>query len=167
MAELIQAGEFVGRGEEPTARHLEANLPNSWTVICNKELIDPRGVAREVDFIVIAEHCVFVIDEKSWTGEIYGNDNGWVLPSGESYLNPLGKVGFIAKRLAGMVRDNIPLLRKSVTEHFVFPRMIMSSPSASVRVQDPRVKTEVLYLPESHERLRKVIPHSGKLVLAF
>ncbi len=52
-----------------------------------------------------------------------------------------------------MLRSNVPLLRRSVTEHFVFPRMLMSSPSASVRVQDPRIKTEVLLLDSSHEKL--------------
>ncbi len=155
MAELIKAGEFVGRGEEPTARQLESSLPSSWTVICNKELVDPRGVSREVDFIVIGDHCVFVIDEKSWSGTLYGNENGWVLPSGESYNNPLGKVGFIARRLAGMLRDNVPLLKRSVTEHFVFPRMVMSSSTAVVRVQDPRVKVEVLQLGTVSEKLRE------------
>ena len=66
MAELIKAGDFVGRGEEPTARLLEQKLPATWTIICNKELVDPTGSTREVDFIVLAPNAVFVIDEKSW-----------------------------------------------------------------------------------------------------
>jgi hypothetical protein len=153
MAQLIKAGDFVGRGEEPTALHLEQNLPRTWTIICNKELVDPTGSSREVDFIVLAPNAIFVIDEKSWGGEIYGNENGWVLSSGESYLNPLGKVGYLAKRVAGFLRSNVPGLKREVPEHFVFPQLLLSSPGVSMRVQDPRVGAEVVLLHEAHNKL--------------
>src|SRR3990170_6879042 len=100
MATLIKVNPFVGRGEETAAAYLEAQLPGAWSIICNKELVDPCGSTREVDFIIVAQHTVFLVEEKSWSGAIHGNENGWVLRSGESYLDPLGKVEYLARRLA-------------------------------------------------------------------
>src|SRR2546426_11586139 len=104
MAKLFKAGDFVGPGEAATAAHLERELPESWNVICGKELVTPR-VTREVDFIIIASKVVFVIEEKNWRGSIHGNENGWVLPNGESCPSPLSKVSFLARILAGLIRD--------------------------------------------------------------
>ena len=73
MARLIQQGEFIGRGERPAAAALEAELPDDWVIICNKQLVQ-GGSTQEVDFVVIARHAIFVIDEKSWAGVIRGND---------------------------------------------------------------------------------------------
>ena len=63
MARLVRAGEFVGRFEIKAAKYLEQHLPASWVVICNKSLV--RGEStREVDFIIVGEHAVFVVEEK-------------------------------------------------------------------------------------------------------
>jgi len=151
MARLIKVNPFVGRGEEETAAYLEAQLPGAWSIICNKELIDPRGSAREVDFIIVAQHTVFLVEEKSWSGAIHGNENGWVLRSGESYLDPLGKVEYLARRLAGLLRRNVPGLAAVVKDqdHFVLARILLSAQDAKVFVHDPRVREQVLLLAQS------------------
>lgn len=155
MARLIKVNPFVGRGEELAAGYLEAQLPGGWSIICNKELVDPRGTAREIDFIIVAQHTVFLVEEKSWGGPIHGNENGWVLRSGESYIDPLGKTEYLARRLAGMLRRNIPGLGAAVREqdHFVLGRIVLSSDDAKVFVHDPRVREQVLNLQKSAEAL--------------
>ena len=51
---LIQVGPFVGVGERKAAEGLDRQLPGGWRIICNKELVDPDGSTREVDFIIVA-----------------------------------------------------------------------------------------------------------------
>jgi len=156
MARLIQAGQFVGRGEERAAAVLERELPDTWTVICNKELVNPDGSSVEVDFIIVGKHAVYVVEEKSWQGPIHGNSNGWVLASGESHKSPLDKAAFVARRVAGLLRGNVPRLKDTVGDaHFVFPRVILSSDDVQIYVQDTRVAIQVLKLSQAAERLRQ------------
>jgi serine/threonine protein kinase len=153
MAKLVKAGEFVGRGEEKAACCLEVALPDDWVVICNKDLVAPDGTVREIDFIVIGEHSVFSIEEKSWSGPIHGNENGWVLSSGESFRTPLQTVDAISRRLAGLLRRNVPLLAETVIGHFVFGRVLLSADNAQVFVHDARVANQVLRLDGAAEEL--------------
>jgi len=155
MARLVLAGGFVGPGEERAARYLEKNLPNPWVVICNKELLNPNGSPREVDFIVVGKHVVFVVEEKSWAGPIHGNDNGWVLRSGESFASPLTSAESCARRLAGLLRNNVPGLGVAVTGHFVFSRVLLTADEVQVFVHDPRVPEQVLRLQGCEEDLER------------
>jgi serine/threonine protein kinase len=156
MAQLILAGEFVGPGEERSAQTLERDLPGSWVVICNKELVNRDGSTREVDFVVVGQHAVFVVEEKSWAGPIHGNENGWVLRSGESYASPISITDANARRLAGMLRSSVPGLSAHTTaRHFVFGRVVLSSEKAEVFVHDPRKNDGVLRLQDAaHELIR-------------
>src|SRR4051812_16294852 len=109
MARLVQRGDFVGPGEEQTARYFEQNLPADWVVICNKEL--PREQSsRELDFLVIGTHALFVIEEKHWSGTVRGNEDGWILASGESDRSPLRKLEDVAKRLRQKLERELPNL---------------------------------------------------------
>lgn len=155
MAKLYRAGPFVGRGEQRVAAVLENGLPDTWTVICNKELVNPDESTVEVDFIVVGKHGVYVLEEKSWEGPIHGNVNGWVLPTGESQKSPLAQANYIARRLAGLLRETVPGLKERVGKvHFVFPRVILSADGVRLYVQDPRAGTEVLHVTDAVEGLR-------------
>ncbi|HYT44461.1 MAG TPA: nuclease-related domain-containing protein, partial [Methylomirabilota bacterium] len=97
MAELVCAGPFATEGERRAAKALQ-QLPADWVVICNKVL--PRGDrSYEIDFIVIGNRWVFLLDEKSWRGRILGNDQLWVRADGFSMRSPLAKADYIAKVL--------------------------------------------------------------------
>ena len=150
MAEIIRAGGFAGPGERRTAIHFQQKLPDSWVVICGKQLVSHTGV-QEVDFIILGDHCVFAVEEKYWRGTIYGNSNGWVR-AGESQGSPLGQAGAAARRLAGMLRD-ISYIRQARLGHFVFPRVIMSHPEVELHLRDPRADEEVLRLNGSEKHL--------------
>ncbi len=89
MAQLVSAGPFATEGERKAAKALQ-QLPTNWIVICNKVL--PRGDrSYEIDFIVIGNRWVFLLDEKSWRGKILGNDQLWVRADGFSMRSPLTK----------------------------------------------------------------------------
>lgn len=153
MAELIQTSCFVTPSEQETATVLRG-LPPAWFVVCNKELVSPSGFVYELDFVIIGEHLVFAVDEKSWKGVIRGNENIWVLPSGESRPSPLAKLGHASRQLAGMLRGRIPHLHDlPKNQHFVKSVVILSHPDGRVDVHDPRVGHSVFLLRRAVEEL--------------
>ncbi len=157
MAELIQAGDFITESERHAARHLKG-LPDRWTVICNKEIVTPQGSTYEVDFVIIGEHSIFVVDEKSWSGRIYGNENEWVLPGAEARRSPIQKMGHVARQLAGLLRGRIPYLHQNAANsHFVFDVILLSAPSVDIAgIHDPRMNNHVLKLSDSLEELLRM-----------
>ena len=157
MAELIQAGDFITESERQAAKQLK-DLPPRWTVICNKEIVTPQGSTYEVDFVVIGEHSIFVVDEKSWSGRIYGNENEWVLPGGEARRSPIQKIGHVARQLAGLLRGRIPYLYQNAAKsHFVFDLILLSSPTVDIAgIHDPRMNDHVLKLSDALEELPRM-----------
>jgi hypothetical protein len=153
VAELRQVGAFVGPGEERTARYLEEHLPPSWAIVCNKLLVNPDGSAREVDFIVVADRVLFCIDEKAWSGAIRGNVNGWTRVGKFSDKNPLNAVEMDTKRVAGLLRSNIPDLGRRINRPFVFPRVILSAFEVDASFDDPRAAEQVLRLQGCEDHL--------------
>jgi hypothetical protein len=156
MAEVIQFGKFITASEREAASRLK-DLPANWTVICNKEVVTPVGDTYEVDFVIIGEHVIFVLDEKSWSGDIYGNENVWVLPGGEPRRSPLQKIGHVGRQLAGVLRGRIPYLHEHAQKaHFVFDMILLSAPNCLLRVADPRLGTHVVRLQEALEELPRI-----------
>lgn len=156
MAEIIQFGKFITASEREVASRLK-ELPANWTVICNKEVVTPAGDTYEVDFVIIADHVIFAIDDKSWSGDIYGNENVWVLPGGEPRRSPLQKIGHVGRQLAGVLRGRVPYLHEKAHKvHFVFDMILLSAPSCTLRVADPRLGTHVIRLHEALEELPRI-----------
>lgn len=156
MAEIIQMGQFITPSERETATRLK-QLPDHWTVICNKELVTPNGLTYEVDFVIVADHVVFTVDEKSWSGDIYGNENVWILAGGEPRRSPLQKIGHVARQLASLLRGRVPYLHdRAQTIHFVYDAILLSSPAVQLRVADPRVGAHVLRLADALEELPRI-----------
>lgn len=151
MAEVISHGGFVGPGERLTAEYFRDHLPSAWTVICNKELLFGDGPPREVDFIIVADHAVFIVEEKHWWGEIKGNENSWVLSGSMSLPSPLTSVGKLAKRFAGLVQDEIPELKQRRVQ-FCSGMVVISHPNARLFIDDPRAAAQVFKLAGCEEQ---------------
>jgi serine/threonine protein kinase len=165
MAELIQFGKFVTASEREAASRLK-ELPTTWTVICNKEVVTPAGDTYEVDFVVIGDHVIFVIDEKSWSGDIYGNENVWVLPGGEPRRSPLQKIGHVGRQLAGTLRGRVPYLHEHAQKiRFVVDLILLSSPTCHLRIADPRISTHVVRLQDALEELPRIDRENPELDL--
>lgn len=163
MAKITRCGEFIGPGERRTAEYLEGHLPDSWNVICNKELVFPNGTTREIDFIILADDAIFVVDEKSWTRRISGNQQRWSLYSGESVDNPIKTVERQAVQLAGELRNDVPGLRRFVDgSHFVFGMVLLSDENVQTFLQqDPRARQQVVRLQRCEEYLAKYAADHG------
>ncbi|MCA9621926.1 MAG: protein kinase [Myxococcales bacterium] len=78
-AHYVQVGESAHAAERQAIRFLVDGLDRRFMVIGNP-WIQQRGRGPiEVDAVVIAPHCVFVVEIKAYRGAIRGNDNDWYL----------------------------------------------------------------------------------------
>lgn len=151
MADLICFGEFMTDGEERAAAALRDELPAGWTILCNKTFVTPKGRSWEIDQVVVGPHHVFVVDTKSISGVVRGDEERWVLPSGESMHSPLSKVDQLARMLAGYLRQCLPRTEEA-GHHFVTGLVILSG-KTDLRVLDPRRNAQVLRLEGAAEGL--------------
>ncbi|MBP8951102.1 MAG: protein kinase [Armatimonadetes bacterium] len=136
------------------ARRLAEELPDNWLVICNKVFVSPRGEQFEVDCIVVGRQHLFVVDEKSISGEIRGNENEWVLSSGQVRRNPLNKLHYIGARLAGHIREGFPGIHAEAPGRLVTGIVVLSAQDATLHVSDPRTNRQVVKLDAAAETLQ-------------
>lgn len=156
MAQLIRNGDYMTEGEKLSAEKLATDLPADWIVVTNKTLVSRNGVAREIDFIVVASNTVFVIDEKGFRGRIHGNDQYWVFDSRESCESPLNKIDVGARMLAGFLRDSVPQLRQEIGgKPFVVSAILLSDPTCELFIQEPR-RDRIILLEDVSAALRKL-----------
>src|SRR5712692_4332288 len=157
MAELVSAGPFATEGERRAAKALQ-QLPADWIVICNKVL--PKGDrSYEIDFIVIGNRWVFLLDEKSWRGRILGNDQLWVRADGFSMRSPLAKADYIAKVLAGHIGWKVTLLKDG--EHFVRGGVLLSESEQLPQIHDSRAANGIFLIGNVCERLQLIDQQGG------
>jgi hypothetical protein len=153
LARLIHAAEFATEGEARAAEALRS-LPDDWIVICNKTLVTRSARSFEIDFLVLADHYVFAIDEKSWRGRIHGSDQLWVRSDGSSETSPLSKITYVANVLAGELRAKVAHLR-DVRDHFVQGMVLLSAAEELPRIRDPRADDGVALLEGIGDRLTR------------
>ncbi|HCF85701.1 MAG TPA: hypothetical protein DEV72_10915, partial [Ktedonobacter sp.] len=157
MAQLVSAGPFATEGERRAASILQ-QLPENWVVICNKML--PKGDrSYEIDFIVIGNRWVFLLDEKSWSGKILGNDQLWVRADGFSIRSPLAKADYVAKMLAGHIGWKVTPLKES--GYFVRGGVLLSVAEQFPQIHDSRAANGIFLLGNVCERLQSVDSQGG------
>jgi serine/threonine protein kinase len=165
VAKLIHAGEFATEGERLAASELQ-KLPAHWVVICNKTLPLHNGGSFELDFIIIADNWVFLLDEKSWRGTIRGNDQFWVRSDGTSAHSPLNKVDYVAKVLAGHIRTKVPSLAAD-RSLFVHGAVLLSAAQhAPVLRDEPRAHGGIFLLASVVKKLLQADQQGGTPVVA-
>ncbi len=165
MAKLIHAGEFATESEKRTAYHLKDNLPAKWVIITNKVLPTQNGNSYEIDFIVIGDHQVFVLDDKAWFGELRGDDQYWIL-NGESRRSPLNTLDMAAKVLRGRIESKVPSVRNQ-NSFYVYPGVILPSQGVSVNLSDSRSRDHIFRSDTVCHQLRRLdadTPRGNELV---
>lgn len=160
MAKLLHAGEFATDGERLAAEELK-KLPAHWVVICNKTLPLHNGTSYELDFIIIADNWVFLLDEKSWRGAIRGNDQFWIRADGSSTHSPLNKADYIAKVLAGHIRAKVPPIAAD-GRAFVHGGVLLSvAPRLPVLRDEPRAHDGIFLLTSVVKKLVQADQQGG------
>ena len=153
MAILHMAGSdgFITDGERLLADELRL-LPAEWVVIANKMLPVHGGVSREIDFIVVGDQLVFVLDEKGYGGRIHGSDQQWTLSDGSSLRSPLNKLEQSARLVNGFLDRRIPVWHDHNGE-VVVSGVVLSRTDQRPFLSDPRAARSVMLLSEVRERL--------------
>ncbi len=87
-ARLIQlpGASPVNEGEKLVVNYLREQLPGTYTLIPNVEIIQRGYPTFEYDIIVVAPHAVYVVEVKQWRGGIRGDDHTWIVA--ERYHRP-------------------------------------------------------------------------------
>jgi Nuclease-related domain len=107
VAKVIRVGEPVNDSERQAIKYLLDNLPDTYTIIHNFEIVQGKG-KFEIDLAIIAPHSVFVVDVKGIRGlvDIYGST--WYPQGRASIRSPLPKLRQHAKVLKSLICDANP-----------------------------------------------------------
>jgi serine/threonine protein kinase len=131
MALLKQMGPFEGPGEEKTARELGAKLPNNWLVISGRKL--PGANRDDTDLIIVGDTQIFVLEEKSWGPKVLVDDVTWITNQ-RNYANPLDRISYLARRVAGLFESRIPNYKQIAgKKHIVRSGVVLSHDSLMLK----------------------------------
>jgi len=165
VATIIRHGPWGGPGEEITACYLRDHLDERWTIVCGRQLVHTSGT-RDTDFIAIGPHSVTVIEEKSWHGDLIGNEVFWYdRETREERGNPINQAVGAARILAGGLTHHNRALRNALKQavplgeapfHLVHALVVLSSPDVRVNVDDPRVRRHVVHLAGCEQALCEI-----------
>jgi serine/threonine protein kinase len=161
MAHIISAGPFATEGERQAAKVLQ-ELPPEWIVICNK-ILPKDDRSYEIDFIILGDRCVFLLDEKAWRGKIHGNDQLWVREDGFSLRSPLTKIDYIAKVVAGHLGWKVAPLRDA--GYFVRSGILLSATTHLPQIHDSRAAHGIFLLADVCKRLQTLDSEGGSIVV--
>lgn len=154
MADLRLCGERVGPGELETGEYLAAHLPDSWRILCNIRVWNYGGTSNEVDFLVIGDYGLYVIDEKHLAGEVTIGTHRWLLEGTEPIPNPVDKTERVSAIVAAQVRELLPGLAAGVGGgFFVFGYVALSRAPSRLIIEDEAVAKKVYQLQEAPGRL--------------
>lgn len=162
MAKLISTGPFATAGEQQAAELLR-RLPDGWIVVANKTVVAGTDRSFEVDFIVVGNNWVYVLDEKSWWGKISGNKQNWILSSGDIRTNPLNKAEMVGKILADELKDGVPQLREA--KKFCRGAVLLSLSEQPPELDDPRAGDGVFIKNNVLKRLPEVDANGGSSLI--
>ncbi len=133
MAKVIPIGEPVNEAERLAIAHLRDNLPDSYLVLHNFEVIR-NGEYFEVDLAVVAPHAVYLVDVKGTRGliDVYGPK--WYPDGRQPYTSPLLKLRGHARSIKGVITESQPS-RRDLEGVFVEGVVLLTAPDAVL--QDP------------------------------
>lgn len=104
MAEVVRFGEPENESERMAIAYLHSHLPSSYKLFTNLEI--KQGVEIfELDLILLAPHCVYVVDVKNWHGRIEIVDPKWYPDNYQCFPSPLKKLRKHAKVVSSTICD--------------------------------------------------------------
>jgi serine/threonine protein kinase len=136
-AQKKSLGPFQGPNEEAAFHFLAENLPSTWYVIANRQLDTAKH--EEVDFFVLGENNLYIIEEKSWGPKVIYGDLRWIVTDSSGKYSerksPFIDVSTKARITAGWLREKIAGF-SNIRTHKVIDIVLLTHPmiDASVRV---------------------------------
>ncbi len=117
-ARFIPIGEPAHDAERQAIRSIVDGLDERYTVYGNPWLVDRGGSIFELDAVVVAPHALYVVEIKTWRGDIRGNDLDWYIP--EPTRSPLRLNRKTAQILATHLRARCFDGARPFVDHFVY-----------------------------------------------
>jgi serine/threonine protein kinase len=156
LAQVHNEGNWIGSGEEAAARLLSDGLPPKWHIFCNKLLPAPAyapPLYYELDFVVVGEHGVYVVDEKSWSGPISGSESLWRTSRGRQDISSPAKIADRrAVMLRGALQRNDARLRD--LRSFVRGLVLLSNDNDITQLRAPIGQKAILFSHDACSRLQ-------------
>lgn len=146
MAKLFPAGETVTDGEQRMLLYLERALPDRWFIVSNVFVYTGKK-NREIDAVIIGDHCIWVVNEKSYSGTITGDIHTWVLSDGSQEENIIDKAQMAARVVRGKIRKMCPDLKHVYVNGVV----LLSADKVRLCISDPEIGTYVRHLQGCEE----------------
>lgn len=144
MAKVILIGKPTNDSERRAIAHLRDSLPANYTVLHNLELAQGAEIF-EIDLVVLAPHCVFIVDVKGTQGNVEVIGSKWYPHERQPFHSPLAKLRQHAKILKTLICDSYahkPELRKI----HVHAAVLMTAPNVQVIDHSGLDGTDVTYL---------------------
>lgn len=155
-----------GPGEKLVFDALIQGLPNDWFVIWGRHLppANPNLMGRETDFIIVANHVVFVLEEKHWGGYWAGDDVNWVqVSTGSKRPSPIIQVSQVVKTFSGYLKRTFPEYADALDIYnrnkpsiltAALPHVVMSAFDCNYQqVKDSKIARQLSHLSEICARL--------------
>lgn len=105
MAKVTPFGQPANDGERDAIAYLRGHLPDTFEIFHNLEIKQNKEIF-EVDLIILAPQCVFIVDVKGTHGQIDIIGPRWYPEKRQAYASPVAKLRFLAKVLSTLISDS-------------------------------------------------------------
>lgn len=141
MADIRVVGDYRGPGEKRTAETLAAQLPSDWVVIANRSL--PTQEHDDLDIVVVGRNLIFVVEDKYWGPTIKVTPGAWTV-KGQPRTNPTDRISFLARKLAGLLRNSVNGYPKH--GHLVNSFVVLSNPDVRVDWSEAGPESDIVVM---------------------
>jgi serine/threonine protein kinase len=142
MAKIIPFGQPANEGERDAIYYLK-RLPDDFEIFHNLE-IKQNKETFEVDLVILAPQCVFVVDVKGTRGQIEVVGSRWHPENRQAYSSPVAKLRNIAKVLNTLFKDSNRLDRELGRVH-VHAVTLMIAEDVQIIDLDDRDSNHITY----------------------
>lgn len=147
MAELYPFGQPENESERKAFEYLRTNLPDSYKLFTNLEI--KQGVdIYEIDLIIMALHCVYVVDIKNWHGSIDIYDPNWHPDNYQPFISPLKKLRKHAKVLSSAICDINRARQNDLQKIHIQASVLMADGNIKITDYGDRDGANITYLDE-------------------
>lgn len=168
MAKITPFGQPANEGERDAIYYLR-RLPDTFEIFHNLE-IKQNQETFEVDLVILAPQCVFVVDVKGTHGQIEIIGPRWYPENRQYYASPVAKLRNIAKVLNTLLKDS-NRLKPDLGRVHVHAVTLMIAEDVNIIDLDGRDSDHITYCNEkcityfqSHDFIP---PHRLKDIRAF
>lgn len=168
MARITAFGQLANDGERGAIYYLR-RLPDTFEIFHNLE-IKQNKETFEVDLVILAPQCVFVVDVKGTRGRIEVIGSRWQPENRQAYGSPVAKLRNIAKVLNTLFKDS-NRLKPELGKVHVQAVTLMIAEDVSITDLDGRDSNHITYCDErciTYFQSRNFIPdHRLTTISAF